>query len=924
MEGPFARAAAAWDDAGPDDSEHGALRRHVNEVTALLGQTLVEQEGPGLLALVERVRTTTSPDGAAVSELEHLDGPAAIGLARAFALHFHLANVAEQVHRARVLEHRRLEQGSAVERALKRIGEAGVAPAELLRCLGDLRVTPVFTAHPTEAARRSTLTQLLRVARLLQAPDSPRGRRELAETIELLWQTDELRAERPEVLDEARNALFYLDQLAADVLPDVLDDLSHALDGIGELPLDATPLTFGSWIGGDRDGNPHVTARTTMAVLLVQHEHGIEVALRMVDQLIRRLATSTRIRPVPAEFLAGLQQDLELLPEMPDRVRRLNTYEPYRLKATCIRLRLLRTRDRLREGKAHTPGLDYLDVRGLLHDLEQIRVALAAGGGRRAAAGDVTRVMRSLAATGLGLVSVDLREDAAAHHHALGQLFDRLGELDRPYAELSRPERTALLEHELAGLRPLVLGPAPLDEAGARILGVFDIARAALDMFGPQACPTYILSMTGGADDVLAAAVLARESRLVDVANGQSRMGFVPLLETISELRSAGELLATLLSQPSYRELVRLRGNEQEVMLGYSDSCKEAGITTSQWEIHRAQRQLRETARTHGVRLVLFHGRGGSAGRGGGPTAQAILAQPFGTLDGRIKVTEQGEVISDKYALGCLARENLELALAATLEATLLHQTPWVDAATVARWDDVMEVVSGAAHHRYRDLAEHPGLPDYFATSTPVEQLTHMHLGSRPARRSAAGSGPGGGPDPGSSEGLGALRAIPWVFGWTQSRQIVPGWFGVGAGLAAAREAGDGAELARMYAGWHFFRNFIGNVSMTLAKTDLAIARRYVETLVAPPLRGLFDLIEEEYHRSVTEVLRVTGEPVLLASLPTLRETLRLRDAYLAPLHVLQVSLLARIRDGDGSDAGLHRALLVTINGIAAGLRNTG
>jgi phosphoenolpyruvate carboxylase len=821
---------------------------------------------------------------------------------RAFTAYFHLANVAEQVHRGRELAAMRERDGGWFAQAVTRIETAGIPREELEAEVERLGVRPVFTAHPTEAARRTVLYKLREIADLLSQRGS-RATGRLEETIDLLWQTDELRIARPDVVDEARNAVWYFDNLHADAVPDVLEELSGELRRLGlDADQERRPLRFGSWIGGDRDGNPNVGPDSIGRVLALQHDHALRDAIAAVNVLRRDLSSSVRIAGATPELRASLARDLELLPEVEQRFLRLNAEEPYRLKLTCVQQKLVNTRRRLADGGPHEEGRDYMGAGELLTDLRLVRASLMAHRGELIARGRLERAMRTLGAFGLHLATLDVREHADAHHHALSQLIDG-------YRDLSRSDRGRVLSHELGSTRPLAFHPPSLDEPGRRTFATFEAIREAHERYGSATIESYIVSMSRGADDVLAAAVLAREA-------GVTNVGFVPLLETIDELRHAGRVLDELLSEPAYRALVDDRGGIQEVMLGYSDSNKEAGITASQWAIHRAQQRLRDTAAEHGVRLRLFHGRGGTVGRGGGPAHDAILAQPPRTLDGEIKVTEQGEVISDKYLVPSLARENLELMLAAALEATVLHRRPRMSPEALADWVEAMEVVSDASFARYRGLVEDPGLADYYFASTPVGLLSELHLGSRPSRRPESGAGTDG------------LRAIPWVFGWTQSRQIVPGWYGVGTGLAAAREAGLGDRLAEMHERWWFFRNFLSNVAMTVVKTDLEIAGHYVERLVPPDLRGPFADIRAEHDLTLDELLRLREETELLDTDPVLQRTLRVRDDYLAPLHYLQVALTERRRSdaaaGREPDPDLGRALLLTVNGIAAGLRNTG
>ena len=894
-------------------SDDATLRADVRHLGDLLGQSLVRQEGPELLELVESVRKSVR-EGGGLELLEKLSVEDSVQLVRALSTYFNLANVAEQVHRSRVLAEVRAQGGSWITRAIDKIEDAIANPVagheisheDLVKWISELDVRPVFTAHPTEAARRSVLGKLGEIALLLDTPASVTQDERLAETVDLLWQTDELRLDRPEPLDEAMNALYYLDDLASTTVPEVLNDFARELKRLGiELPVTSRPLTFGTWIGGDRDGNPNITPAITEDAVVLQVGHAIRTTIAAMNKLRQMLSVSTRIAGATPELSASVEKDLKNIPEFEERFLRLNVQEPYRLKATAIVHRLAFTRQRHAVRGPHVPGRDYKNTDELLADLTLMRDSLFAHRGELLATGLLERTIRTVAAFGLTHATLDIREHSDAHHKALQQM------LGPDYAGLSHEAKFPILIAQLASSARL--DASKLDAAGAKTLNTFVAIEDLIERFGSEVIETYIVSMTKGADDLIAATVLGKQAGLVDIDKKIAKIGFAPLLETVAELRAAGEILEKLLANPTYRTLVALRGDVQEVMLGYSDSNKDAGIATSQWEIHRAQRMLRDVAVKHGVKLRLFHGRGGSVGRGGGPTYDALIALPWGSVDGQIKMTEQGEVISDKYSLPALARENVELTLAASLEATILNRGPRQSAEDLQKWNDCMNLVSDNSFTRYRALVDHPDLPAYFYASTPVEQLGNLFLGSRPSRR------------PDAAGGLDSLRAIPWVFGWTQSRQIVPGWFGAGSGLKAAREAGKSDVLAQMLSEWHFFSTFISNVEMTLAKTDLVTAKHYVQTLVPSELHHFLDVITAEFELTVAEILTLTGKTSLLGDQPVLARTLQVRDTYLAPLQLLQVTLLSRVREqGEKADPALIRALLLTINGVAAGLRNTG
>ena len=886
--------------SGVDNTD---LRNDVRKLADLLGQTLARQEGDDLLKLVESVRLSVR-EGTQDQILNKITDSQTIALVRAFSNFFNLANVAEQVNRSKILAAEHKSGGTWLGRAIENILKAKnsnqeFSTAELQEWIENFSVRPVFTAHPTEAARRSVLSKMTTISQLLEEPNSAINNERLAEAIDLLWQTDELRLGRPEPLDEAVNSIYYLDELLLETVPEVLAEFVTEVKKLGvNLSLTARPLRFGTWIGGDRDGNPNITSEVTKAAILLQNAHFTRSLFSHLDELRQALSISTKLAGVSKELELSVAKDLENLPEIEARYRRINIEEPYRLKATAIRHKLSLTQSRHASGLPHFPGRDYKDTAELLQDFNIMRTSLLENNGQLIANGLLDRIMRSISAFGLTHATMDIREHSDAHHKLLTQLFGG-----------SDPQIIA--KQLLATSNPDLSG---LDQAGSNCYKTFVAINELIDRYGSEVIESYIISMTKSADDVMAAVLIAKIAGLIslDGSNSFAKIGFVPLLETVIELKSADKILDDLLSNKSYRKVVDLRGGVQEVMLGYSDSNKDAGITTSQWEIHKAQRKLRDVAKKHGVKLRLFHGRGGSVGRGGGPTYDALIALPWGSIDGQIKMTEQGEVISDKFGLPALAKENLELTLAAALEATVLNRKPRQSSNDLNTWNECMDLISEHAFTSYRALVDQPELPAYFYASTPVEQLGNMFLGSRPSRR------------PEASSGLDSLRAIPWVFGWTQSRQIVPGWYGVGSGLKAAREAGKSELLQTLLKEWHFFSTFISNVEMTLAKTDLTIAKRYVESLVDPSLHKIFEQIKTEFDLTVKELLLMTNKSEILGNQPILARTLQVRDTYLAPIQLLQISLLKRVRTQKEPDPLLARALLLTINGVAAGLRNTG
>jgi phosphoenolpyruvate carboxylase len=915
----------------PFDSEDAELRADIRRMGDMLGENLRNLWGEELYELVEYVRVSTrklrdSSDpqlrDQLIEKLDESDLWMVVRTVRAFTSYFHLANVAEQHHR---IEFKGVAGARRewLEEAFDRIREAKIPADDIRDVIERLEVRPVYTAHPTEAARRSILNKLRRLGELLDNRSNPRLLeselrridRRLSEVVEEILQTDELRHTRPQPVDEARNIMYYMEDMFGFAIAEVEEALDDQLEtfGITRSPIDRS-MRFGTWVGGDRDGNPNVTHELTRKILDLQHERALKMFAPAIAALAQTLSQSTRIVEISDELTKSLEKDRAELPAVWDEFWNLDEEEPYRLKCAFIYERLLNGIAAAEGSSSSGDKPRYSNVEPLMADLQLMLDSLETNESFASSNGEVRRVMQRISAFGMTLATMDIRQHAEVTGGAVNELIDRVDAIDGGFGNLSMNDRSKRLVEELNSKRPLSSRAAQFSPATTEILDLTETVRAAQDEYGDPVIESWIVAMTRDIDDLLAVLVLAKEAGLVVPSEGISRISVVPLFEEIEDLRRSHEVMDRYLSIPEIKSLVEESGGIVEVMLGYSDSNKDGGIMTSQWELYKAQRELRSVGQKHGVAIRLFHGRGGTVGRGGGPTNDAIMAQPYATVDGRIKITEQGEVISDKYGLPELARNHLELSVAAVIEASLLHAEPLYTDEKLQEWFTAMDWLSERAYAKYRSLIETEGFVDYFMDSTPVEELAGMNIGSRPSRRASADG----------SRSIDDLRAIPWVFGWMQSRQVVPGYYGVGQALKEAREAGMEDVLAEMYKEWSFFNTFISNVEMTLVKSSMVIAGRYVDTLVDPSLHHIFDGIKEERDRSVQELLRITKQENLLEHQPVLKRTLAVREYYVDPLNYLQVSLLARRRSSDGDDPSVERALLLSINGVAAGLKNTG
>jgi len=919
------------------DAVEPALAADIQLLDGLLSGAVRRLAGAESLALVEEIRAAalevraypSVPKARALRDrLDSLDLPTLRVLTRAFSVYFDLINLAEQQARVRAIRRRTLQRAPAPvaespEAALIELSERGISAEQVETLLAAACVCPVLTAHPSEARRRTILEKLTAIARRLDDLEYRRLLPEeraavlggIAEEVETFWLTDTVRGARPQVLDEVDQGLDVMEGSLLDVVPRFYRGLETALTRVypGRRWQVPTLLRFGSWIGGDRDGHPKVTHAVTAETVRRQQEMILRYYLRAVEELGRRLSHSEHLFQPGAALRISLAADAGLAP--PSAAE--GNHEPYRVKCRVIAAKLRRTLEYVGtvqpswNAAVAAPAGIYRDRTALHADLRTIADDLAQAGAEATAGGAVRDLLRLVEVFGVHLLTLDIRQHSARHGQALAEILAWAGVAPR-YAKLTPNERFDLLVRELGQTRPLI--PAHLDAftpATIEVVQTFRTVAALLEQQCPDAVENYIISGAAEPSHLLEVLLLAREARLFRPGDGVSRLHIVPLFEALEPLRSAPMIMQRLLTLPIYRRHLELRGNLQEVMIGYSDSNKESGPLQSAWALYQAQRALADTGRRTGVTVQMFHGRGGAVGRGGGPANRAILAQPRGTVAGRLRLTEQGEMIADRYGHAAIAERHLGQVVNAVLRASF----PMAEEGPDPAWERALERLADAAGKHYRSLFhEAPEFLAYFEQATPIAEVSELKIGSRPARRGAGG-------------GVDQLRAIPWVFSWMQSRHTLPGWYGLGSAVAEylTDHGGSPAELRTMYQRWPFWRTLIDNAQMVMAKADLTIARLYADLVEDADLaQRVFDRIAGEYQRTADVILDVTGQSMLLEQVPVLRRSIERRNPYVDPLSFIQLVLLKRLRAATQPSEELLTAVLESINGVASGLKNTG
>ncbi|AZN38389.1 phosphoenolpyruvate carboxylase [Paenibacillus albus] len=916
------------------------LRRDVRFLGNILGDVLVHQGGHELLENVEKIREMSKTLRAEFlpelyeefkQVIDALNPETRHQVIRAFAIYFQLVNIAEQNHRIRRKRDYERSAGETVqpgsiESAIQVLKEKGISVDNVKEIIGDISLELVMTAHPTEATRRAVLDIHQRISAEMTELDNPnltyrereKLREKLLNEVLTLWQTDELRDRKPTVIDEVRNGMYYFDETLFEVLPNVYEELERCLDKYypsedWHVP---TYLRFGSWIGGDRDGNPSVTAKITWETLTLQRGLALKKYEQLLKEVMEQLSFSTNIITVSDELLESIKKDRETIELRSVELWR-NEREPYKIKLGYMLEKLANTSEDTLKGSSKR----YNSAAELIEDLYVIDRSLRNHFADYVADTHIRKLIRQVELFGFHLAALDVRQHSKEHENAMTEVLANMNIVEN-YAGLNEDEKIELLHSLLKDPRPLTSPHFAYSDSTQECLDVYRTIHRAQAEFGVNCISSYLISMTQGASDMLEVMVFAKEVGLFrKEANGTVRctLQAVPLFETIDDLHAAPGIMEQLFALPIYRQSVEARGNLHEIMLGYSDSNKDGGVVTANWELRVALNAITSAAKKFDVKLKFFHGRGGALGRGGMPLNRSILAQPPHTVGGGIKITEQGEVLSSRYSMKGIAYRSLEQATWALVTASRLAKYPEQEAGATAEWDEIAKGISETALNKYQDLIfRDPDFMTFFKESTPLSEVGELNIGSRPAKRKG-------------SDRFEDLRAIPWVFAWTQSRYLLPAWYAAGTALQeyVSGDANRMETLRVMYAKFPFFTTLIDTLQNALAKADLQIAKEYAGMIADQEIRDrIFTQIESEYKMTSSLILEITGQAEILDNLPVIQESIRLRNPYVDPLSYMQVQLLKELREkranGEADEPELLREVLLTINGIAAGLRNTG
>lgn len=918
-------------------NSNNLLRRDVRFLGNILGEVLVHQGGNELLDIVEKIRETSkSLRSVFLPELfadfkriiSTLEPDIRHQVIRAFAIYFQLVNIAEQNHRIRRKRDYERSAGESVqpgsiESAVQDLKERNITFEEVQEILESLSLELVMTAHPTEAMRRAILDIHKRIADDVMQLDNPtltfREREQLREKllneVITLWQTDELRDRKPTVLDEVRNGMYYFHETLFHILPEVYQELERCLSKYypGHHWHVPTYLRFGSWIGGDRDGNPSVTADVTWKTLEMQRKLAIREYQRILREFMKYLSFSSSIVSVSDELLQSIEKDREHVTLKKMEIWH-NEKEPYRVKLVYMLAKMSHILDE------NMTGIErYQSPEEFIEDLNIIDRSLRFHFADYVADTYIQKLIRQAELFGFHTATLDIRQHSQEHENAMAEILRKMN-VTQDYAQLSEDEKIELLNNLLNDPRPLTTPYQEYSDSTEECLEVYRTVFRAQQEFGVKCISSYLISMSEGASDILEVMVFAKEVGLFRKDNDGSVIATLqaaPLFETIEDLHAAPDIMRKLFNLPIYREAVSAMNELQEIMLGYSDSNKDGGAITANWELQVALKEITAAANEYGIKVKYFHGRGGSLGRGGMPLNRSILAQPASTIAGGIKITEQGEVISSRYSLKGIAYRSLDQATSALITASLNARYPEKES-TEKEWEEISSSISAASQKKYQDLIfRDPDFLSFFKESTPLPEVGELNIGSRPSKRK-------------NSDRFEDLRAIPWVFAWTQSRYLLPAWYAAGTGLQSFYQGKEEnmKVLQKMYKSYPFFTSLIDTLQMALAKADLIIAKEYsLMTKDGQARERIFGLIQDEFNLTKELVLKITGQQDILDNQPVLQESIRLRNPYVDPLSYLQVQLLnelRELREQEQDDPDLLREVLLTINGIAAGLRNTG